>query len=207
MNTVDLMQFAGKGDPREYMRRPIPCAGGAFATNGHVMIFVPGATAEDPSPMPPKFVEVAEEYRLKALTLNPPAWTPAAALPLEGELQCVNCDGIGRISSRDCDECDGDGFFVHVRHEYSCQECQGEGVIETPTATEGEECPSCGGSKIQPEPVQLGDVTGLGISTRYLYQLRQLPDCELAWADNVIAFRFTGGCGVVMPMTGMRKRA
>lgn len=203
---VDLMRFTGKGDPRPYMNKPIPCPGGAFATNGHVMIFVEGAVAEPPGPLPEKFAEVAEKYRKKAQVLSPSAWTPAQSLPLEGDRQCVTCEGVGRIRSENCDDCGGDGFFVHGRHEYSCQECDGEGVIDTPTST-GEDCPSCGGSKIHPEPVQLGDVTGVGLSTRYLYQLRELPGCEFAWADNVIVFRFAGGCGVVMPMSGLRKRA
>jgi hypothetical protein len=204
MSTVDLMRFAGKSDPREYMRQPIPYPGGAYTTNGHVMVFLAGATAEAVT-LPAKMEAVANEYRQKALDCAGP-WTAATALPLVGDRQCWECEGRGRIRSHICDECDA-GTFVHGSHTYTCMECDGEGDIVEPADTGGDECGLCGGCGIQPEPVQIGDVTNVGLSTKYLYQLRELPDCELSWADNVIAFRFTGGFGVVMPMTGMRKRA
>lgn len=199
---IDLMRFAGKGDPREYMRLPIPCPGGAFATNGHVMTFLEGAQAEPVANLPEKVRAVAEDYRHKARTWGGP-WVPALSIPLVGDRQCYRCDGSGRITSEVCEECEGDGTFAHGTHEYDCKECDGEGVFEESVTNGGEDCPDCGGSKIHPEPVEIAGITpGLGLSTRYLYLLRDLPACEVSWAESVIAFRFAGGCGVVMPIKG-----
>ncbi len=86
---------------------------------------------------------------------------------------CKICDG----EDHDCDECSGDGIVGEI-----CKVCNGEGVATEPNAQQ---------------------IDRLKVD-RYYYELVRdhLPNAEyVASGEAPIQFRFTGGDGLLMPLS------
>lgn len=205
MTAIDLTPFCTRNDIRHCLNHIHPLLGGVVACNGHVLIFSETGSAP---PVPDeakltveripdfeKFVRLAQEQDFSNAT-------PVSTLSLAGYMKCPRCKGKGSVIKHDCDDCDGEGEFDHGRHCYQCKECNGRGVVGDDGA-EHTACPECCGSRVRSDSVPFGGVENFGINTSYVHLLQTLPDCVIAWADEkTIAFRFTGGCGVVMAIKG-----
>jgi hypothetical protein len=207
LSPIDLSLFVDKS--RKERAVPFGLGGGTAATNGRVLVWTPAPCA---TPTPESIGDqsrvIIEAARPLALD-DAAAWVPAASITI-GEVPCTQCKGSGRCEEIECDNCDGTGEFDHGRHIYDCQECDGEGRIVEPAekASTAPACSECAGTGIHPDQPSDFRFSGKNgkkycANSMYVQQLRSLPNCELLSGKmerGMIAIRFTGGCGILMPM-------
>lgn len=199
---IDLKPFCGRDDPREYLNHPWQENGATFATNGHIGIQIKEMRA-DAVP-----VHATMAGRIEKLLRNAAANTIPLEIefPSEAPKTCGHCGGARFVVARDCDECDGDGWFEHGSHTYDCKECRAQGEIHRPAKPEeadAKECWVCEGSGAISRTVWLKayGVT-YGFQEKYLRRLVALPSVRLFVSpDNTkeARFDFEGGSGVLMP--------
>lgn len=130
-----------------------------------------------------------------------------APLPVEyerkqnGEGNCHACDGMGETSDESvplqkikCDECDGTGGTEcrTCGHEDYCDECDGKG------SWDARPCPVCDGEGTETRYRAVFD--GVGFDAHYLRLIAALPNPEYAISKGMMAFRFTGGEGLLMEL-------
>lgn len=191
MEAKDILELfvAPQNDPRG-LDKPYRLDGFLYATNGHICIRIENdesiAVGDQFNPQKIARIlstEFGTEY--KPLEVNLP---PAKV--------CQACGGAG--GAYECQECAGDGWFEHGKHDYDCKECDGNGVVD-----EGEkqiECPFCDGHGDElNQPVKLGNTH---FNRRYLAILQKLDGIELqcnSGETDVALFRFKGGVGAIMP--------
>lgn len=209
MSGLDLLPFcAGAGDVRGYLCQPFAFDGGTCACNGHILIWVPGFL-EDVFRGPQETAASIATILAAAKTDEiGPDWIAANSIDLTDipeQPGCPVCDGSGALHSIECDDCDGDGHFWHGSHTYDCKECDGQGVT-TCGAGEGDSkpCDRCYRTGKLAVRVPLNPSLRDGINSHYLKLIQTLPGVQLhQYADGKpIHFKFDGGCGCVMPMTG-----
>lgn len=179
---MNLNQFCGSHDDREWMHSPWRHGGKIYATDGHTMIVIPDDGRELPGEPNmnheavmksiAKFEAACADFTLGAIPDLPPA-----------DL-CGVCDGDGRAT--ECLDCDGEG----------CDCCDG-GIV----ADESGNCDCCHGTKeARSQPVKIADVT---FSRRLLARLQSLPGCaalHVTGKEKVSKFTFEGGYRFIMPM-------
>lgn len=201
---IDLKPFCGRDDPREYLNQPWHENGATFATNGHIAIMLDGAP--DPS-LPPADPVMAGRIPKLLAQVAANQQEIAIVLPEEPAETCYRCRGMGFATSKQCEECDGDGWFEHGSHNYDCKECDGSGEDVVPASQNSPgamECERCDGEgKLFSRYVDLrADGTTYKFQEGYLRLISALPSPRLiVSADHAGAarFEFTGGRGVLMP--------
>lgn len=125
--TIDLKLFcAAADDYRSHLHTPALTAHGICATNGHILICVPGTDAPD----------IWDGSLKKAMDFYAALPVSADAVAIDDTLilppltPCPCCSGSGYIWQMPCDECNGKGGHTHGRNWYECLECDGEGHVE-----------------------------------------------------------------------------
>jgi hypothetical protein len=204
-NAIDLTRFCG--DATRGMGEPCSVAGGTFATNGHVAVWIPATCANKPmDKLAQRFADVVTAAQIAAAD-TAGIWIPATEIQLAPRSSCSSCDGSGYCTSEPCDECE-DGEFWHGSHTYECKACDGAGRhVVAASASEGAtRCDDCRGtgtrfcSKTDFPILGNPDWTA---NAMYVALLRDLPDCALRTEltiGNMIPFRFSGGFGALMPL-------
>lgn len=198
---IDLKQFCGHGDPREFLNRPWQEDGATYATNGHIGIRL-DVLQEGIEPAHPTMAGRIDKMLTDALANTIPL---EIKFPTDAPKPCGHCAGGGRINARTCEECDG-GSFIHGSHSYDCKECVA-GEIHTPasnTAAGAETCWVCDGHGIASRRIYL-NANGVQycFQEKYLRSIHGLPRARLFVSGDshrVARFDFDGGRGLLMPM-------
>lgn len=120
---------------------------------------------------------------------------------LPGAIDCGACHGTGKTYR--CPDC-VDGEFWHGKHEYTCLNCVGTGVVDAELASDDDDpliCDVCNGSgHWRDQPVEIGCAA---ISRRFLAAIAQLPGARIAnpvTATAPVYFDSDLGDGCVMPL-------
>lgn len=192
---VDITKFCladGLGDLRDCLRRPMQFGDQVLASDGHILVCIPGRSGHSGYEEAPLGVCNFTRRVEQIIKGAPLTWTPAAAIELPPPEPCVLCDGSGVMCQLDCHECDGKGEFVHGTHTYCCMECDGEGVI-----ARAQPCDICEGSGASIQPVTVGEVR---VQRRYLAAIAELPGAQIAQShEGILVFTFDGGWGALAP--------
>lgn len=197
---------ASANDHRRDLRQPWSCTEGVGATDGSILICIPGPGAERYRPAVGPMTDVISRFDLKYKAAH--ARTAVSDLALPHDHPCDCCCASGAVIVSACTECSGKGLFTHGSHKYACKHCSGSGMHRSPAARTAlkhparSTCPICKGlgdlSTDLPVPV-----FGGFIRKRYLLLLRALKGCELhapaGSSTDAYPFRFKGGRGWVMP--------
>lgn len=202
---IDLAPFCARpqNDSRSYLWRPFALEGGTAASNWHLLVWVSEDRGAEPlsSESAAKIAGVAAKAKARALLAD--GWQPVSGVALSDK-RCPRCNGHGALSFVKCDDCDGEGNFWHGRHEYECQNCEGRGELLQPGRKqfdyEGERvCEHCCGTRLRPNMP-----SGIGcdrqtVQSVYIALLQQLPNAEIAHAqdEKVFYVRFDGGVAAV----------
>ncbi len=195
MNIELLNNFCAKSkdDPRTYLYKPFLIGEYIYATNGHVAIRV-----KNDGSLP----EVAEIDKVKTISnYFQSLSSDFIDIPsIPNPEPCKHCQGSGKWNEKiECDECDGDGEFIHGSHYYSCKECDGEGKIET--GNKVGICDSCEGSgHSRMQHMQIGIAS---FAVRYIIKISALPGikfCKPIHQNDIATFVFDGGEGCIMPV-------
>jgi hypothetical protein len=199
---TDLQPFCSNGsDPRAFLSAPWKDGADVVASNGHIMIVIPGAAEEADADTPPNMAGAAARFNGGTRS---GILTPLSSITLPAAVRCQVCGGAGHFHTIECDECDGKGSFKHGSHWYECEECDGEGwkacSPQNPDANK-KPCYRCDGSGESMVKVAVG---GAQFQRRYLALLAGLPDCLLEVGDehSMAKFTFAGGYGFLMPVRG-----
>lgn len=218
MITVETLQhFCATADVRFYLNHPLPVAGGAAASDGSIMIFAQGLEVEPSAGVTKGTAVVVEhlERLVRAVDEHSDAegWIDASTIELGSQETCLRCMGSGFVTESDCPDCDGEGEFQHGSHWYDCKECEGAGASGTSPSTadiaHAIRCFECRSTGINARPMPFpGLPPGRSINSRYMISIQKhLPSARMKVIEHpgtkgtrVIAIRFDGGCGVVLPM-------
>lgn len=202
---IDLKRFCAVQDGRKYLRAPFSAMGGTAASNGFIVVWADQASDAPAHDCADKMIAKA-----KAEAGDPDAqWIEVSTIRMSSK-ECPECDGTGRVEIEECPECDGCGEFDHGSHTYSCKECGGGGeIVATGSGALCEECGGTGKSlagcaSSYGAVSDTGSPYGYTISSHFVERMRELPGCMVRTYTRPprdgIAFKFAGGCGVVMPL-------
>jgi hypothetical protein len=197
---LDLNKFCSKSMLRMQLHLPWSVGDFSFATNGYIIVRVPGRpniAGRDDAPKAEKLF--ADHLSGKAPTGSPP---DISAFKSE---TCPACLGSGAVMP--CDDCEGEG----VTHGEECDACEGEGLTAIPDGEDPkdqEECLICDGSGSvfdlpRGNHTSVEVAPGHYVAARYLAVLNSLP--STVWniadraSDSPIPFWFDGGDGLLMP--------
>ena len=187
MSTIDIQSFCAKDDIRSYLMTPFVIDGYTYASNGHIIVRVPGGEPDPGQTLP-------EPVRQAVLKMFATEYTDYEPLPeIPPPQLCSECAGTGEVEEYECEDCDGHGEFTHGNHEYCCKECDGSGKVP------GGECPKYGcWSGQMRQPIRVGPAF---IDGRYLRLIAALPNARIrvVGPEAAAAFLFDGGEGRVMP--------
>lgn len=185
---------------REYLRKPFNLCGMSVATNGHVALFFP----EDKQYEPCR--EKVEKYLSVVLdTAKKAEYVELPAIKQPKKIECPTCRGSKKASTKDCEECEGDGV-VDLENNYStyfdveCKSCDGEGqfvVLDT-----DKPCSHCNGSGVVYEDYAAVEILGIKIAARYADLLTTEKEIEVFanHKDTQLYFRYPDHYGVIMGM-------
>ena len=188
--TIDLQAFCATESIQASFLRPFAVDGYTVATNGQIMIRVPGV-ADGVEELTDKS-KLADSVR-KLFARQYDDFVPLPAIPKRKA--CEECKGTGRLAEDDCDDCNGMGTFTHGRHEYECEECEGTGRIKDVY------CFKCNG---QGEPFTSVQVGADKFQAKFLRMIAGLPGVRISVPGGfgTAAFVFDGGDGRLMPCSG-----
>lgn len=191
--------------------RPLRLAGGTAATNRALLIWVPTPYDYDtPRAEPAKSMERWVRRAKEAAVVEPGTWRNVADIRLHGR-GCRRCEGRGHVNTRSCNDCDGSGVFEHGRYTYDCKECDGSGKIAQSATSADPVCDACGGTCLAADVTdfRITGHTRITANQQMIELLRGLPNAQLrqeplrdTGRENMLAIRFDGGIGVLMPMYG-----
>lgn len=198
---VDITKFCiaeGLCGLRVYLRRPMQFGDQVLASDGRILVCIPGHFGHEEAPWGVRNFTRRIEQIIKEAPLT---WTPAAAIELPPPEPCAQCDGSGVMYRVDCHECDGEGESVHGTHTYCCMECDGEGSVVTRHPSHGaraQPCDICEGSGASIQPVTVGEMR---VQRRYLAAIAELPGAQVAPShEGNLVFTFDGGWGALAPL-------
>ena len=184
---IDLKPFCAVDDIRDYLNAPFVLDGHTAATNGHILIRVPGVAADVNQSPPEKLVEGIR----KMFAGQHGNAVPLPSLPKPKK--CKTCLGTGWLENGDCDDCNGNGTFMHGRHEYDCEECGGTGKVGR------QQCGAYGcNAGIEREFVKIGPAS---FDAHYLRMIAALPNARISVTEKFgpAWIVFDGGDGLLMP--------
>lgn len=195
--SMDIKKWCAKLDSRKYLEIPFNYGGRTFACNGHVMISI---TEEAGHPD-------IEESLIKAMIvfLDTDSFTFAPLSPnlkLPEATKCETCKGTKKVTSIQCDECEGDGEveFDNEHNSYSCEckTCDGSGH-ET-TIGVGNDCHECLGYGTSHKRFDHTEIDGATINAQYARLLSAIENVEVSNQDNKLYFRAGDVKGVILGM-------
>lgn len=199
---VDITKFCiahGLDDTRVYLRSPMQVGDQALASDGNILVCIPGRFGYEEAPSGVRDFACWVEQIIK---MAPLTYTPSAAIELSPPEPCARCDGRGVMYRVDCHECNARGEFLHGTHFYRCKECNGKGVTVNRSASHGARarpCDICQGSGASIQPVPVGEVM---VQRRYLAAIAKLPGAQVAPShEGLLVFVFDGGgWGALAPL-------
>lgn len=223
--SIDLQPFCSGTGKRLELQSPFTYGDYTYATNGHIMVRVERRDDVDEEAIGTKaFVFRGYLTGLPDITFSP---FPTVVLPpLEAHVPkpCKSCNATGRIYKVLCVNCHGSGLVTcHAcDHENDCRTCDGYGVRERPATTEDaadkvEDCDNCGGSgdaSTDDDRIIYARCGPYFIDRRYVVLMQTLPGIEIdlgrsdlyegksTYPVKPILFRFDGGIGAIMPLSG-----
>lgn len=196
---MDITRFCATGeDPRAYLATPFRDGDDVIATNGHIMVVVPGMPGEFPT-VQGNMVGGAARFNVATRS---GVLTPLSNIALPEPVPCPNCAGKGHGYEVRCDECDGGGEFKHGSHWYECKACGGDCTKPCHESTPGakkHDCHRCDGFG---EAFAKVVVEEAPFQRRYLALIASLPNSaiETAGPEGTAKFTFDGGYGFLMPV-------
>jgi len=192
-----LMKFCSTDPTRRQLREPFNHHGYTFATDGMVMIvvdlFAGYKTTDKPSPHSTRTILYDIDSRTDFQPYD-------GDMPKPTTSQCPHCKGSGK-GKKKCTDCEGTGEHVcRCGDLHVCGYCDGSGFVGADTGGTCELCEGTG-ERLDYNPVKF---MGAYVSDRLLHLvLTELPGpVEFSVKDplGIIAFRFPGGKGGLMPM-------
>lgn len=197
---IDLKLFCGtvNNDLARKSKIATPFNEGAYtyATNGSIVVRVPKMEG----------VLNREDYPPSIATLwnVPDGWNEFKPLPERPEPRthvCQSCNGSGHAIK--CKGCEGRGEWVcDLGHKHECNRCDGTGYIPKTNADDPpcQDCHGTGKRRIYRPDIPVDHQL---INEELLDKLYTLPNCTVASNKGneygVIAFKFDGGDGLLMP--------
>ena len=125
---------------------------------------------------------------------------PTVTMPLK--VYCRVCSGIGKATTKNCSECNGDGEIEfdtdYNTYECECKTCAGNG---TEIIVGGEvDCEECSGSGKVYDLATPVLIDGVAINPAYFELVNELPDVQYSASDTRDRLYFKSGAifGIVM---------
>lgn len=201
LSRIDIAPFCDRAGTRSDLQKPMRHGAHVVATDRHILVMIEAPDGDYPR------VSDSIAEAIARMEEEPYAGLRIAMmdLALPDPIHCRFCDGNGHAFRIICDECDGDGEFVHGSHWYECKACDGNGyVIASHDCQEAERvvCNKCGGYGEEFLSVRVGETH---YQRKYLALLKSLPNCQLepnAHPEGAARFTFDGGRGYLMPCRG-----
>lgn len=205
---LNIENFYDKTDAREHLRQPFKLDGKTCATTGYAMIIMP--EYGDYPACADWFTTTAS----KALALindvnNHEQFQPIPdGLKLPEKIQCNTCQGSGKVTQKQCEECLGAGEvdFDNGYNSYTCdcKSCDGDGDIFIDGGDD--ECHEChGGGSTYPRHCCV-ELLGIGVSANLLELIINEPGIEVCAANSMsdaamaLYFRTGDSTGLIMEL-------
>lgn len=191
---LDLCNFCGSDNYREYLNKPFQVGLFVAATNGHVMAMHPADPGLTTIPvnaasLPPRISEAVLKYAQKVASqqfYERQRFTDT--VPQVEPTPCEECHGSGKSRRQTCPECDGDGE-VEAETDYStydglqCKTCDGEGWV-LGCKSEIRDCVVCSGSGKTYKQGQRVSIGGAHIQPQYWDLIKDLHGLELCFVTD-----------------------
>jgi hypothetical protein len=136
MNIEQLKQFcAPAGIDRDNLAKPFTIDEHTYATDGHILVRIPGRLADPPGPETENAANISKKAMADAVFgLNPQAKNillPKYEAPM---ILCNKCDGQGKTKAVECPSCGGRGEVeldgpYNVEYGAECVICEGAGHV------------------------------------------------------------------------------
>lgn len=181
---IDMKKFCAKEkEATRDLSNPIVFDGFLYASNGEIIVRIPGCGKNSLNDYGPKFESIFER--------NPRENFKPLVKKLPAARKCIECEGAGEIDQ--CLECNGSGSFMRGTHSYCCQNCN-NGEIKKFI------CNGCNGSG--EDTVFSVKIEGVALQLTYLRMIIDLPNIQIAFGtkESAARFAFDGGQGLLMPM-------
>lgn len=196
---MNLNDFCGKDDIREWFNVPHKIDGKVFATDGAIMIVAP--TEGDYADYPRTVVSIR-----KLISDAESGEYTHVDLPVIEKEPCKRCGGQGKLTIEKCDECEGKGnlWFYGKMHEYECEckECEGNGDIERFGGDT--DCPDCEGEGKAVKDYQPIEILGVTVQTKFIEKIQRQNFDDLQFAPSSckqkLYFKSGNVTGIIMAM-------
>lgn len=202
-----LMSFCSHDlEARPFWLAPMSDGVHAYATDGYAAFMVPMSLLPEElelAKLPDFWLKAENSISTLIDTARKAGGDLVAPPPLPAPIRCTHCAGTGFCRPTDaCNDCDGQGEFIHGCHYYDCQECHGRGTVERDTGPRsGDPCARCHGRGEETHnPTKIGSAY---INRVFLALISALPNARIATPANAnapIYFTSDYGNGVVMPV-------
>jgi len=208
--TLNIENFYNKNDPRDYIRQPFQLDGKTIATSGKALLILP--QHGDYPDCHDKFKSTARSVLERINYVN----THEQFSPLPADVkhpdktECNTCGGLGKATTDQCPECDGDGE-IELTTEYNqysceCKTCNGAGDITIKGGLDC--CKNCNGSgSVYPNRNQI-KLLGIDLDANLLALIIGEPDIEVCATfvkesgerANALYFRIKDAAGLIMEL-------
>ena len=193
---MDITNWCGTNDIREYIRTPFNIGDRTMASNGHVLISIP-KNKNYAAPKKSSFVKTIEGL----LDIDKTNLQPFPADVVLPDLkECPVCAGTKKASQKTCDECDGEGEVdaetAYNTYEVECKSCNGEGGRITRGGDD--DCFECHGvGRVAPNDstVKIYDIT---LDAKYVALIKDMPDLQIKTSENYLYFQSGENEGLIM---------
>jgi len=196
---MNIRDFCGKRDTRHWMAEPMNIDGKTFATNGFSLMAIPQEAGHKDCPE-----SIQKGIRNILDQIAGADFQPMPVLDFPPKSVCVACDGKGKASVVECEECEGHGVIEYNTcchdYEWSCKSCDGEG--EKTTAGGNESCPKCRGRGSVFERSAIVEIDGMSVNPSLILLISDEPGLEVAVVKEtrMLVFRTRNACGAIMGM-------
>ncbi|HCH5589192.1 TPA: hypothetical protein NKZ51_004545 [Vibrio parahaemolyticus] len=188
-----------KSDPRVFLREPFNYGKYTYFTDGNVMVRIPKEEGHQELPE-----EKKENYHNAInkffASFKSASFKPLPAVPDITMQTCTDCGGSGKLTKKECPECEGFGE-VEAQTEYNtydvpCKTCDEVGYINVNGGDH--ECENCDGTGQSPKfKLESMNLDGGLISLKMAHRIKSLPSLEIGKiGDLFFGFKFEGGTGV-----------
>lgn len=190
---IDLKKFCDPTHARREMSAPFSVGAYTYATEGHICVRVPLVEGYGAPGLNRFTIDID-----RLLNRNSERHLiPLPQLPQgPNYYECYACIGGKRPT---CNTCHGTGEVeCNLGHEHPCPDCCGN-------SAPGGICQTCDGTArlLKKQPVKIGKQV---LDANFLRLIADLPDIQVSLTEEgmeAIYFRFTGGDGMLMGMSGV----
>jgi len=189
-----LMRFADD-DNSQGFHRPLEIDGSLYYTNGKIIVTAPlmDVDRDNAHSLADKVKKYGDVANGNCGFNNLPEFPDFS--------WCARCNGHGAVEFKECEDCDGRGWFEHGNHDYDCKNCEETGRV----VVEGGEkfpCSHCRGTGI----INVGStrIDGFPFGLVYLSLIKMLPGARVCVVppeagDDVatLLFRYDHGVGAL----------